>query len=128
MARRLEGVTRHASVHAAGVVIAPRPVSEFAPLYKTQKNEITTQWAMKEVERIGLLKMDFLGLSTLTLLHDAVAHIHETTGREIALEDIRLDDAKTYALFGEGQTLGIFQFESSGHARNAPQGQAQAVR
>ena len=114
VARRLEGVTRHASVHAAGVVIAPRPVSEFAPLYKTQKDEITTQWAMKEVERIGLLKMDFLGLSTLTLLHDAVAHIHETTGREIALEDIRLDDAKTYALFGEGQTLGIFQFESSG--------------
>ena len=114
VARRLEGITRHASVHAAGVVIAPRPVTEFAPLYKSQKDEITTQWAMKEVERVGLLKMDFLGLSTLTLLHDAVAHIRETTGETLALEQIPLDDAKTYELFGDGQTLGVFQFESSG--------------
>ena len=114
VARRLEGVTRHASVHAAGVVIAPRPVTEFAPLYKSQKDEITTQWAMKEIERVGLLKMDFLGLSTLTLLHDAVAHIRETTGEELVLEDIPLDDAGTYELFGDGQTLGVFQFESSG--------------
>ncbi|MCY4598546.1 MAG: DNA polymerase III subunit alpha [Acidobacteria bacterium] len=114
VARRLEGITRHASVHAAGVVIAPRPVTEFAPLYKSQKDEITTQWAMKEVERVGLLKMDFLGLSTLTLLHDAVAHIAETTGESLALEKIPLDDAKTYEVFGDGQTLGVFQFESSG--------------
>ena len=114
VARRLEGITRHASVHAAGVVIAPRPLTEFAPLYKSQKDEITTQWAMKEVERVGLLKMDFLGLSTLTLLHDAVAHIQETTGETLALEQIPLDDAKTYELFGDGQTLGVFQFESSG--------------
>ena len=114
VARRLEGVTRHASVHAAGVVIAPKPLTEFAPLYKTQRDEITTQWAMKEVERVGLLKMDFLGLSTLTLLHDAVDHIAATTGTEIGLETIPLDDAKTYQLFSEGQTLGIFQFESSG--------------
>ena len=114
VARRLEGVTRHASVHAAGVVIAPRPLTEFAPLYKSQKDEITTQWAMKEIERVGLLKMDFLGLSTLTLLHDAVAHIRETTGETLVLDDIPLDDARTYELFGEGHTLGVFQFESSG--------------
>jgi DNA polymerase III subunit alpha len=114
VARRLEGMTRHASVHAAGVVIAPRPVVEFAPLYRSQKDEITTQWAMKEVERVGLLKMDFLGLSTLTLLDDAVKHIKETTGDEIDLEQLPLDDAKSYQLFGNGQTHGVFQFESSG--------------
>ena len=114
VSKRLEGVTRHASVHAAGVVIAPRPITEFAPLYKSQKNEITTQWAMKDIERVGLLKMDFLGLSTLTLLHDAVEHIRATTGTQVDLAQIPLDDVKTYQLFSEGQTLGIFQFESSG--------------
>src|SRR5579864_34783 len=75
VARRLEGMTRHASVHAAGVVIAPRAISEYAPLYKGARDEITTQWSMKEIERIGLLKMDFLGLSTLTLIYDAIAEI-----------------------------------------------------
>ena len=114
VAKRLEGITRHASVHAAGVVIAPKPVTEYAPIYKSQKDEITTQWAMKEIERIGLLKMDFLGLSTLTLLDDAVAHIQDTTGETIALDVLPLEDAKTYQLFSEGRTLGIFQFESSG--------------
>ena len=114
VAKRLEGVTRHASVHAAGVVIAPRPINEFAPLYKSQKDEITTQWAMKEVERVGLLKMDFLGLSTLTLLHDAVSQIKTTTGTEVSLDQIPMDDAKTYELFSDGLTLGVFQFESSG--------------
>jgi len=114
VARRLEGMTRHASVHAAGVVIAPRPVVEFAPLYRSQKDEITTQWAMKEVERVGLLKMDFLGLSTLTLLDDAVKHIKATTGDVVDLDHLALDDAKTYQLFANGQTYGVFQFESSG--------------
>ncbi len=114
VARRLEGMTRHASVHAAGVVIAPRPVVEFAPLYRSQKDEITTQWAMKEIERVGLLKMDFLGLSTLTLLDDAVEHIRETTGDVVDLDHLPLDDAKTYELFASGQTHGVFQFESSG--------------
>jgi DNA polymerase-3 subunit alpha len=80
IARRLEGMARHASVHAAGVVITPRPVTEFAPLYKGSRDEITTQWGMKEIERIGLLKMDFLGLSTLTLVHDALEQIAATTG------------------------------------------------
>ena len=114
VARRLEGIARHASVHAAGVVIAPRPLTEFAPLYKSQRDEITTQWAMKEIERVGLLKMDFLGLTTLTLLHDAVEQIRSTTGEEILLDAISLDDPKTYRLFADGQTLGVFQFESSG--------------
>jgi DNA polymerase III subunit alpha len=114
VARRLEGMTRHASVHAAGVVIAPRPITEFAPLYKGKNDEITTQWAMKEIERIGLLKMDFLGLSTLTLLNDAVEEIRATTGDVVDLDTIPLDDAKTYQIFAEGATYGIFQFESSG--------------
>ncbi len=114
VARRLEGMTRHASVHAAGVVIAPKPLTEFVPLYKGQRDEVTTQWAMKEIERVGLLKMDFLGLSTLTLLHDAVVEIRKTTGQDVDLDSLPLDDAKTYQLFSDGQTLGIFQFESSG--------------
>lgn len=113
-ARRLEGMTRHASVHAAGVVIAPKAITEFAPLYKGARDEITTQWSMKEIERIGLLKMDFLGLSTLTLLDDAVKEIERTTGKRIDLAALPLDDAKTYELFSNGLTLGVFQFESSG--------------
>jgi DNA polymerase-3 subunit alpha len=114
VARRLEGMTRHASVHAAGVVIAPRPLTEFVPLYKSQKDEIVTQWAMNEVERIGLLKMDFLGLSTLTLIRDALDEIRRTEGIDLDIDAIALDDAKTYKLFGDGQTYGVFQFESSG--------------
>ncbi len=112
--RRLERMTRHASVHAAGVVIAPKPITEFCPLYRSARDELTTQWAMKEIERVGLLKMDFLGLSTLTLLDDAVKEIERTTGTRIDLEAIPLDDAKTYQLFADGHTLGVFQFESSG--------------
>ena len=114
VARRLEGMTRHASVHAAGVVIAPRPITEFAPLYKGKNDEITTQWAMKEIERIGLLKMDFLGLSTLTLLNDAVEEIRATTGEVLDLDTLPLNDPKTYQIFSDGATYGIFQFESSG--------------
>ena len=114
VARRLEGMTRHASVHAAGVVIAPRPLTEFVPLYKSQKDEIVTQWAMKEVERVGLLKMDFLGLSTLTLIQDALDEIRRTEGIDIDIDAIPLNDAKTFQLFSEGQTYGVFQFESSG--------------
>src|SRR3954470_6187709 len=114
VAQRLEGMTRHASVHAAGVVIAPRPLTEFVPLYKSQKDEIVTQWAMKEVERVGLLKMDFLGLSTLTLIDDCLGEIKRTEGVEIDIDAIPLTDEKTYKLFGDGQTYGVFQFESSG--------------
>ena len=112
--RRLEGMSRHASVHAAGVVIAPGPITDYAPLYKGQRDELTTQWNMKEVERVGLLKMDFLGLSTLTLIHDALKEIKRTEGIELDIDHVPLDDAKTYKLFGEGAAYGIFQFESSG--------------
>jgi DNA polymerase-3 subunit alpha len=114
VAQRLEGMTRHASVHAAGVVIAPRPLTEFVPLYKSQKDEIVTQWAMKEVERVGLLKMDFLGLSTLTLIQDCLAEIKRTEGIDIDIDAIPLSDEKTYKLFSDGATYGVFQFESSG--------------
>jgi DNA polymerase-3 subunit alpha len=114
VAQRLEGMTRHASVHAAGVVIAPKPLVEFIPLYKSQKDEIVTQWAMKEVERVGLLKMDFLGLSTLTLISDALAEIKRTEGIDLDIDAIPLDDKKTFQLFSDGQTYGVFQFESSG--------------
>jgi DNA polymerase-3 subunit alpha len=114
VARRLEGMTRHASVHAAGVVIAPRAITEFAPLYKGAHDEIVTQWSMKEIERVGLLKMDFLGLSTLTLIDDAIKEIERTTGTRLQLDRLPLDDAAAYRLFQEGQTYGIFQFESSG--------------
>jgi DNA polymerase III subunit alpha len=112
--RRLEGMSRHASVHAAGVVIAPGPITDYAPLYKGARDEITTQWNMKEVDRVGLLKMDFLGLSTLTLIRDALTEIKRTEGIDIDIDAIPLDDAKTYKLFSDGQTFGIFQFESSG--------------
>jgi DNA polymerase-3 subunit alpha len=112
--KRLEGMSRHASVHAAGVVIAPGPITDYAPLYKGTRDELTTQWNMKEVERIGLLKMDFLGLSTLTLIDDCLHEITRTEGIELDIDAIPLDDAKTYKLFGDGATFGIFQFESSG--------------
>ena len=114
VARRLEGMTRHASVHAAGVVIAPKPLTEYVPLYKSQKDEIVTQWAMKEVERVGLLKMDFLGLSTLTLIRDALEEIKRTEAVDLDIDAVPLDDAKTYEVFANGQTYGVFQFESSG--------------
>ena len=112
--RRLEGMSRHASVHAAGVVIAPGPITDYAPLYKGARDEITTQWNMKEVERVGLLKMDFLGLSTLTLIQDCLSEIKRTEGIDLDIDAIPLDDAATYKVFGEGAAHGIFQFESSG--------------
>src|SRR4051794_29747970 len=112
--KRLEGMSRHASVHAAGVVIAPGPITDYAPLYKGQRDELTTQWNMKEVERVGLLKMDFLGLSTLTLIDDALKEIKRTEGIDLDIDNIPLDDPKTYKVFAEGAAYGIFQFESSG--------------
>jgi len=91
-------MTRHASVHAAGVVIAPKAITEYAPLYKGANDEIVvTQWSMKEIERVGLLKMDFLGLSTLTLIFDAIAEIKRTTGATLDIDTIPLDDEKTRA-------------------------------
>jgi DNA polymerase III subunit alpha len=114
VARRLEGMTRHASVHAAGVVIAPKAITEYAPLYKGAHDEIVTQWTMKDVERMGLLKIDFLGLSTLTLIDDALKEIKRTEQIDLDIDNLPLDDPKTFKVFADGATYGIFQFESSG--------------
>jgi DNA polymerase III subunit alpha len=114
VALRLEGLARHASTHAAGVVISPQPLTEIVPLYKSNKEEITTQYDMNALERIGLLKMDFLGLTTLTVLDDAVRMIEQNRGVKLDLDTVPLDDAATYRLFSRGDTTGIFQFESHG--------------
>src|SRR5438874_1051229 len=114
VARRLEGMTRHASVHAAGVVITPKAITEYAPLYKGAHDEIVTQWTMKDVERMGLLKIDFLGLSTLTLIDDALKEIKQNRGVKIDIDSLALNDADTYKLFARGDTTAIFQFESHG--------------
>jgi len=110
---KLEGMIRHASIHAAGVVIADRPLIEYVPLAKNG-DDITTQWQMEELEKVGLLKMDFLGLKTLTILHEAVRLIARTEARHIELDALPLDDAATYRLMTEGDTLGVFQLESQG--------------
>ena len=112
--RRLEGTTRHASIHAAGVVIAPKPLVEFVPLFKSNTGDITTQYDMKGVERIGLLKMDFLGLRTLTLIDNCVKMIEAQRGIRIDPDKIPVDDARTYDCFTQGRTAGLFQFESDG--------------
>jgi DNA polymerase-3 subunit alpha len=114
VALRLEGLARHASTHAAGVVISPQPLTEIVPLYKSSKDEITTQYDMNALGRIGLLKMDFLGLTTLTILDDAVGMIKQNRGLDFDLTTLPLDDTQTYALFARGETSGIFQFESHG--------------
>ena len=114
ISRRLEGTTRHASTHAAGVVIAPKALTEFVPLFKGTTADLTTQYDMKGVERVGLLKMDFLGLRTLTLIDNCVKMIEQQTGVRIDPGHIPLDDAPTYAMFTAGKTSGLFQFESDG--------------
>jgi hypothetical protein len=111
---RLEGLSRHAGVHAAGVVITPEPVTNFVPLYRTNKDEIVTQFNMRVVEKMGLLKMDFLGLRTLTVIDDAIKSIRAREGIEIEIDKIPLDDPDVYRLFQEGRTKGVFQFESGG--------------
>ena len=112
--KTLEGLTRHASTHAAGVVIAPAPLTDFVPLYKGSKGEITTQFDMKWIERIGLLKMDFLGLRTLTVIDDAVKAVKRNRDVAIDWTHIGLEDQAVYDLFSQAETVGIFQFESSG--------------
>jgi DNA polymerase III subunit alpha len=114
VALRLEGLSRHASTHAAGVVISPRPLMEVVPLYKTNRDEITTQYDMNALERAGLLKMDFLGLTTLTVLHDAVRMVGQNRGVKLDIDNLALDDAETYKLFARAETTAIFQFESHG--------------
>src|SRR5437588_6121437 len=112
VALRLEGLARHASTHAAGVVISPRPLTEIVPLYKTSRDEVTTQYDMNDLERIGLLKMDFLGLTTLTVLQDTVRSIQQNRGMQVDLDTLALEDADPYKLFSRGDTNAIFQFES----------------
>ncbi len=115
LAMKVEGLARNVGTHAAAVVIADRPLTEYVPLCRVQnKDEIITQWAMGDVERAGLLKMDFLGLTNLTVLSKAVDLIEQTTGRRIDPYQFPLDDAATYALLCRGETKGIFQLESGG--------------
>jgi DNA polymerase III subunit alpha len=114
VAQKIEGQVRHPSIHAAGMVITPRPLTEFVPLYKSAKDEVTTQFAKDDIESIGLLKMDLLGLRTLTVIRDALDLIEAETGERVNVDTLPLDDAKTFALFQSGRTDGVFQFESQG--------------
>ncbi len=114
-ARKLEGLVRNAGVHAAGVVISPRPLTDLVPLYRTKNDEIVTAFDMVAIEKMGLLKMDFLGLTTLTILDDTIKLIRQTRGEQIALDGIHLHDQTTYEkVFHSGLTSGVFQFESHG--------------
>jgi len=113
--KRLEGLARHASTHAAGVVIADEPLTNFIPLYKaSDSNDIITAYEGPMVEKVGLLKMDFLGLKTLSVLERARELVKDIHGQDIDLEKIDLDDPKVFELFANGKTKGIFQFESGG--------------
>ena len=128
IAERLEGLYSNASTHAAGVVIGDRPLIELAPLYRDPKSAMpATQFNMKWVEQAGLVKFDFLGLKTLTVLKRAVDLIARR-GVEIDLGQIPLDDAKTYAMLGRGETIGVFQVEIGRHAQGAGRHARRPVR
>jgi DNA polymerase III subunit alpha len=114
LARRLEGCARHTSVHAAGVVISPKPLHELVPVAISTKSELTSQYTMTDLEKVGMLKMDFLALTTLTVISDCLKSLKQRKGVEMDWSQIRLDDEKSMALFGDGKTEAIFQFESSG--------------
>lgn len=116
LAKRIEGCARHSSLHAAGIVISPKPLYELIPVYKSPKGEIASQYEMGDLEKAGMLKMDFLGLSALTMMDDCLKLIKKSTGKDIDLDDIPLDDKPSLDLFGRGQTDAIFQFESDGMA------------
>ena len=114
VALKLEGMCRNASMHAAGVVISPVPLKELVPLYKTNKDEIVTQYDMVGLEKLSLLKMDFLGLTTLDIIQDALGLVEKHHGVTLSIEELRLDDPQTYNIFSKGFTSGVFQFESRG--------------
>src|SRR6204780_2550402 len=114
VAKRLEGFARNSSVHAAGVVISPEPLRNIVPLYRTNREEIVTQYDMNGLDKLALLKMDFLGLTTLTLIDDALKMIAKRHGVQIVPEDLPLDDPAAYEIFSKGFTSGVFQFESPG--------------
>ncbi len=116
VAARLEGFARNSSVHAAGVVISPEPLRNIVPLYRTNREEIVTQYDMNGLDKLALLKMDFLGLTTLTLIDDALKMIEKRHGVRIVPEDLPLDDPPAYEIFSKGYTSGVFQFESPGMA------------
>jgi len=109
----LEGLARHASTHAAGIVISNKDLTEYLPLYRGQKGETVTQYPMKTIEKIGLIKIDFLGLETLTLMNDVIEMLKKD-GIHVELDKIPLDDTKTYELLSSGDTSGVFQLESRG--------------
>src|ERR1043165_5170243 len=110
----LEDLTRNASVHAAGVVIGPEPLVNLLPLKQDEDGTIVTQYAMNPVGDLGLLKMDFLGLKTLTVIRNTCEMIRQTKGKAIDIDNLPLDDAKTYDLLNKANTIGIFQLESGG--------------
>jgi len=110
----LEGLNRHASIHAAGVAIADKPLDNYMPLFKTADGQITTGFSMGVLEKIGLLKVDFLGLRTLTVIDETKKLIKETQRETIDIDKLPLDDQKTYKLLASAQTVGVFQVESSG--------------
>lgn len=110
----LEGLTRHASTHAAGVVISGEPLTNHVPLFKTSDDQVTTGYPMGSLEKIGLLKMDFLGLRTLTVIDETIKIVKRTQGLDIQINEIPLDERKTYDLLSSGETQGVFQLESSG--------------
>jgi DNA polymerase-3 subunit alpha len=109
----LEGTNRNVGTHAAGVVIAPEDIMKFVPLYKTPSTDVVTQYEYKSLEEIGLLKMDFLGLRTLTVIDDTLTRIEQNYGIKIDIDSVPLDDPRVFELFSGGQTVGVFQFESS---------------
>jgi DNA polymerase III subunit alpha len=113
----IEGFARHASIHAAGVVISEEPLTDIVPLQKGAKGEVMVQHPMSDVEALGLLKVDFLGLRNLDVIEETLQTIRESTGEEVDIRDIPLDDEKTLKLFARGDTFGVFQFESSGMQR-----------
>ncbi len=114
LAQKLEGLSRHTSTHAAGLVISDLPIMEYLPLMVDKDSQVVTQFSMNGVEKIGLVKFDFLGLKTLTVLHEAVRLIKEGTGKEIDLSKIDLADSKVFKLISSGRTIGVFQLESTG--------------
>ena len=114
LAQALEGLPRHASTHAAGVVISSLPLVEMVPLYRGQQNEVVTQYAMKDVEKIGLIKFDFLGLKTLTMIADVIKRVNRSQTENLEIRKIPLDDRATYDLLCSGDTSGVFQLEGSG--------------
>ncbi len=114
IAKALEGIARHSSTHASGIVISDKPLVEYLPVIKGQNDEIMTQFTMDQLEKVGLIKFDFLGLKTLTVIKHAVTIIKESTGADVDIDNISLTDELTFRLCQEGKTTGVFQLESDG--------------